>query len=109
MRQDVQDLLRRVTIEPNQALSNRFPAEMPCRITIRLKNGQTLSIEKQDYEGFYTRPMSWDRVVGKFERLAAPYSNEAQRAAIVETVAHLESKEVVQLTELLGASLVRPR
>jgi 2-methylcitrate dehydratase len=109
VRQDVQSLLRKVTIQPNQALSNRFPGEMPCRITITLKNGQALSTEKQDYEGFYTRPISWDRIVAKFERLAAPYSNEAQRAAIIETVAHLESEEVVQLTRLLGASLVRPR
>ena len=109
VREDVQRLLRRVIIQPDEALSKRFPAEMPCRIQIRLKDGLTLSIEKQDYEGFYTRPMSWEKAVAKFERLAAPYTDAAQRAVIVETVAHLETKEVEQLTSLLGASFARTR
>ncbi|TMF45430.1 MAG: MmgE/PrpD family protein [Chloroflexi bacterium] len=107
VREDVQSLLRRVTIQPDEELSKRFPAEMPCRIQITLKDGRTFAIEKQDYEGFYTRPMSWEKAVAKFERLAAPYTGAAQREAIVETVAHLETKEVVQLTQSLGASFAR--
>ena len=102
MREDVQNLLRKVTIQPDETLSQRFPTGMPCRITITLKDGQTLHVEKQDYEGFYTRPLSWEKAVAKFERLAIPYTNAGQRASIVETVAHLETKEVAQLTELLN-------
>jgi len=101
MREDVQSLLHRVTIQPDETLSKRFPTEMPCRIQIELKDGRTLSIEKQDYEGFYTRPLSWEQAVAKFERLAAPYTTSTQRAALVETVAHLETRAVKQLTELL--------
>ena len=104
VREDVQSLLRRVTIQPDEALSKRFPAEMPCRIQITLKDGRTLRIEKQDYEGFSTRPMSWEKVVAKFERLAAPFTGAERRASIVETVAHLETKDVAQLTELLRAA-----
>ncbi|MHB8596563.1 MAG: MmgE/PrpD family protein [Ktedonobacteraceae bacterium] len=107
VREDVQSLLRKVTIQPDEAMSERFPAEMPCRITITLKDSQVLSIEKQDYEGFYTRPMSWEKAVAKFERLTSPYTGAEQRDSIVETVAHLESKEVAQLTELLGVSFAR--
>ncbi len=101
-RDDVQNLLRKVTIEPDETLSKRFPIEMPCYIQITLKNGQTLHIEKQDYEGFYTRPLSWEQAVAKFARLAAPYTSTAQRASIIEIVAHLETKAVKQLTDLLG-------
>ena len=72
-----------------------------------LKDGLTFDIEKQDYEGFYTRPMSWEEATTKFERLATPYTDATQRAAIVETVAHLETKEVEQLTEILSASFAR--
>lgn len=107
VREDVQNLLRKVTIQPNEAMSKRFPAEMPCRIQITLKDGLTFDIEKQDYEGFYTRPMSWEKATAKFERLATPYTDAAQRAAIVETVAHLEMKEIEQLTKVLGASFAR--
>ena len=107
LRDDVQNLLRKVSIQPDETLSKRFPAEMPCRIHITLKDGKILHIEKQDYEGFYTRPMSWEQTAAKFERLAAPYTDEAQRDAIAEAVAHLETKTVEQLTRLVGASFAR--
>jgi len=94
-------LLRKVNVRPDDAMSKRFPAEMPCRIQIFLRNGQTLSIEKRDYEGFYTRPMSWEKAEAKFANLAAPYSDDELRHAIVGAVAHLEIIEVQQLTDLL--------
>ncbi|HYL43766.1 MAG TPA: MmgE/PrpD family protein [Ktedonobacteraceae bacterium] len=109
VREDVQNLLRQVTIQPDEALSKRFPAEMPYRIQITLKDGRALNIEKQDYEGFYTRPLSWEKAVAKFERLAAPYTDTARRASIVETVAHLETKEVEQLTRLFSAPFAHIR
>ncbi len=103
VREDVQSLLRKVTIRPDEALSKRFPAEMPCRIQITLKDGRTPRIEKQDYEGFYTRPMSWEQATAKFERLSSPFTSVERRASIIETVANLETKDVAQLTELLRA------
>ena len=109
MREDVQQLLRRVSIQADEALSQRFPTEMPCRIQINLKDGRALSIEKRDYEGFYRRPLSWEQAVAKFARLAAPATDAAQRAAIVETVTHLETKGVEQLTGLLSASVAPAR
>src|SRR6266702_4173986 len=109
VREDVQSLLHKVIIQPDESFSKRFPAEMPCRIQITLNDGRTLAIEKQDYEGFYTRPMSWEKAVAKFERLVAPSTDVAQRAAIAETVAHLETKEVAQLTELLRVSFTPTR
>ena len=103
VREDVQSLLRKVTILPDEALSKRFPDQMPCRITIALKDGRTLRIEKQDYEGFYARPMSWEKAAAKFELLAAPFTEATRRAAIVQTVADLETRDVAQLTGLLRA------
>lgn len=108
MREDVQSLLRKVTIRPDEEMNQRFPATLPCRIQITLKDGQTLSIEKQDYEGFYTRPLSWEQAVAKFERLASPYTGTTQRASIIETVASLETKEVAQLTDLLNGHSDKP-
>jgi len=102
VREDVQSLLRKVTIRPDEEFSKRFPQEMPCRIQVFLKGDAVLTIEKHDYEGSYTRPMSWEKAVLKFERLAAPYSDERLRHSIEETVEQLENKEVRQLTELLA-------
>jgi 2-methylcitrate dehydratase len=101
-RADVQELLRKVSIRPDAGMSRRFPAEMPCRIQIELKDGRLFSSEKQDYEGFFKRPMSWKQAVAKFQRLATPFAGSAQQAAIIEAVDHLEEIDVADVTRLLG-------
>jgi 2-methylcitrate dehydratase len=101
-RADVQALLRTVHVRPDAALSRRFPAQMPCRISVVLKDGRTLRAEKADYEGFVTRPMPWEAVAAKFESLAAPHTDRALRTAVIEAVDHLEAIAVRELTALLG-------
>ncbi len=100
-REDVQVLLRKVNVRPNDALSQRFPAEMPCRLRVFLTGSRILSLEKRDYTGFATRPFTWEQAVAKFERLASPYAERELRQAIVEAVACLETIDVSQVTELL--------
>jgi 2-methylcitrate dehydratase len=102
-RADVQDLLRRVQVRAGADHSARFPDELPATVTITLKDGRRLSIDKADYEGFHTRPMSWDAVVAKFDRLAAAHAGPELRAAIADTVARLERVPAVgELTALLA-------
>lgn len=101
-REDVQALMHKVSIRPDDALSARFPQEMPCHIALKLTNGQTYELNKQDFDGFYTRPLAWEDAVAKFERLARPYTGQELWEKIAEAVLHLESIEVRQLTELLA-------
>jgi 2-methylcitrate dehydratase len=109
-RADVQTLLRQITVQPDSQFSQRFPAEMPCRIQVWLRNGRTLHIEKADYGGFVTRPMSWEQVVGKFERLAAPFTSPTLRQAMIETIATLEARSVAELTgQLASVGKEQPR
>lgn len=100
--EDVQRLLRKVRIEPSRSYSQIFPDEMPCRLSIILSDSQTLSKEKRDYEGFYTRPMKWETVVQKFERLSTPYTDKGLRQRIVDNVVHLETIQVSELMDLLS-------
>ena len=102
VRADLQDLLRKVSVRPDDALSQRFPEEMPCRLHVFLTGSRVLHLEKQDYVGFSTRPLTWEQAEAKFERLAAPYTERQLRQAIAEAVAHLETIDVSQLTELLA-------
>ena len=99
---DVQTLLRKVRVQPSQDYSQRFPGEMPCRITLTLRQGQRLVKEKRNYEGFRTIPMRWETVVEKFERLSTPHTDRVQRQQIVEAVANLEAIQVADLVRLLG-------
>ena len=88
-------------VSPKQEYSDRFPDEMPTKLTVHLKNGESNSIEKRDYEGFHTRPMSWETIIKKFEGLAQPYTSKELRNQIVETVQDFEQYAVADLMELL--------
>lgn len=101
-RQDIQTLLRKVTVYPSDELSRRFPTEMPCRIRITLNDGQVIVKEKRDYEGFVTHPMQWETIVKKFEQLSQARIPLPLQQGIEEAVAHLENIEVSELASLLG-------
>ena len=75
---------------------------MPCQIEIALRDGRTIKVERDDYEGFLTHPMSWEHVVEKFNRLAAPHAERALRDEIVEAVANLEHIPVAELMRRLA-------
>jgi len=101
-RADVQALLGKVSVQLNASFSERFPNEMPCRIKITLKDGRVLEHETKDYEGFFTRPMSWEMAIQKFNEIATPYASAAQRTAIADAVANLERISVRELMQCLS-------
>jgi 2-methylcitrate dehydratase len=98
-RKDVQDLLKKVRVRPSEEYSQRFPKEMPCRLSLTLSDGRVFVKEKTDYEGFLTRPMRWETVVKKFEQLSEPYAPSSLRRQMIDAVAHLE---MIQISELMG-------
>jgi 2-methylcitrate dehydratase len=100
---DVQSLLRKVTIRPLPEFSQRFPAEMPCRITITLQDGGVLTKDKRDFEGFLTRPMQWDMIVKKFEQLTQPYLSRSLQLEIQNAVSNLDAIRIRDLAALLGS------
>jgi 2-methylcitrate dehydratase len=102
-RADVQALLGKVSVQPRQLFSERFPDEMPCRVKVTLKDGRVFEQETKDYEGFYTRPMSWEQAVEKFNKVASPNATAVQRVTIAEAVANLEEVSVRELMKQLGA------
>ena len=101
VRPDVQKLLRRVEVHPAADLSARFPAEHACRVRVQLLGGRILAAEKSDYEGFLTRPMSWERARQKFERLAEPRVGGELLAELAGVVADLDELKTRDLTSLL--------
>jgi 2-methylcitrate dehydratase len=98
---DVQSLLLKVRVRPDNSFTARFPAEFPSRVTVRLKSGQSLSHEVSNYPGFPTRPFTWDEVSAKFDKLAAGHLSSQLGRDIKDTVRSLEDVEVGDLTKLL--------
>ncbi len=98
---DIQSQLKKIKVIPDDEFSDRFPCEMPMRLTVYLTNGQTHTIEKQDYEGFHSRPMSWATIIEKFEQLAEPYTTSGLRDQIVKVTKDFERHSVDELMGLL--------
>lgn len=106
-RQDVQQLLRRISITANAAYSQRFPEEMPCRIQIVLHNGQKLVRESRDYPGFVSQPMTWEAACKKFDLLTETRIADSARNAVVEAVANLENTRIQDLMQLVTTLVAR--
>ena len=69
---------------------------------VHLRDGNVLEREQRDYEGFHTRPMAWDTVAAKFDRLAERHVDSDSRKQIRDAVAELNERRVEDLTRLLG-------
>jgi 2-methylcitrate dehydratase len=106
-RTDVQALLRRVEVRPAADLTARFPAEHACRLRLQLAGGVTLAAEKSDYQGFATRPMSWEQARQKFERLATRSARPELAAELAEAVSGLEQLQTRELTGILSRARAR--
>lgn len=102
-RDDVQYLLRHVTVEEDEAFTERFEdGEMPARVTVELEDSTTHVVEKDAFQGHPTNPMSWDQVETKFHDTAGTRLNQDRRDEIVVTVRDIESHTVDDLVTLIA-------
>ncbi len=99
---DVQSLLRRIVVKPNEEYTARFPAELCTTVSIMLNDGSRHRIDKSDYEGFVTRRMSWESVIAKFNGVTAAFTSERARARIVNAVHNLDKMRVRDFTAVLA-------
>jgi 2-methylcitrate dehydratase len=98
---DVQDLLAKVSVAPDAELTAAFPAKLPAELEVVLANGTCFSASRDDYEGFFTHPLTWERARAKFDHLVAPFASESLRDQIAQTVHRLDEHAVSDLTALL--------
>src|SRR5271165_54196 len=66
---DVQQLLKKVSVRPDQEFTDEYPGKMPAKVIVRLRDGTTYEHEVQDFLGMPSRPFTWEDAVEKFDRL----------------------------------------
>jgi 2-methylcitrate dehydratase len=101
-KRDVQDLLQKVTVRPDDGFTARYPAELPSRVTIRLNRGESFTHEISDYAGSPTRPFTWEEEEKKFDNLAAGHATNKSRQKINDAIRSLEKIQVSDLMKMLS-------
>jgi 2-methylcitrate dehydratase len=99
---DVQALLKKVSIRPNDEFTAQYPRKMPAKITIGLQDGTVIKHEVQDYPGLASHPFTWEESVEKFDTLAAGRVDAGLSREIKDAVLSLESIQVRDLVNLLS-------
>lgn len=102
VRQDVQTLLRKVTVTPEAAFTARFPAEMPAQVEVELLDGTRFCVSAASFQGFTLQPLDWAAACEKFYPLVEPFTGGAAAAQIARCVHELDSREVHELTAMLA-------
>jgi 2-methylcitrate dehydratase len=108
IRPDVQGLLKKVSVRSNPEYTEKYPAKMPAKITVRLQAGTVLEHEVQDYPGLASHPFTWQDSVDKFDSLVAGRIDDALSREIKDAVRSLENIQVKDLIQLLGCVRGRP-
>jgi 2-methylcitrate dehydratase PrpD len=89
-----------MTLDPN--LKKTDAAGRPCRVTIRLKNGQTLSREAQHAKGGPEYPMTEDELKAKFLECARHAIDEKSAERALADIERLETlSDIRPLCEIL--------
>ena len=99
---DVQDLLKKVIVRPDDEFTARYPGEVSSRVTVRLKDGESYSHEVKSYPGFPTNAFTWDEIAAKFDKLVAGRADRGLATEIKAAVRSLETIQVKDLMKLLG-------
>jgi len=99
---DVQALLARVEVHPEERFSARYPQELSAAITIGTKDERVFVKEQHGYEGGLNRPMSWERTVEKFHWLSEAFADEDLRNRLIQVVQQLDARPISDLMDLLA-------
>jgi 2-methylcitrate dehydratase len=102
VRSDVQTLLKKVSVRPNHEYTDQYPHKMPVKITIRLKDGNVIEHEVQDYPGLASHPFTWEDSVEKFDKVVSGRLDAGLGREIKGAVRSLETIQVRDLMKLLG-------
>lgn len=101
----VQALLPRISLVLDEAASGD-PADGYAVVTVRLRDGRTLTHRVDEPRGGPASPLTWDELVEKFRDCAAGVLDSAAVAQVIDTVRSLETQPTVhRLTEALAGQV----
>jgi 2-methylcitrate dehydratase len=113
--EDVQQLLKKVNVNTKFHLhkpvkvagfldpyTEAYPNKLMGEIKIKMTNGDEYALEKEDYYGFHTRPMSWADVKKKFRRLSQQNADRELQQEIIDVISNIEQHKMKDLIKLIA-------
>jgi len=98
------EVMRRVKVAEDRALSALYPESAPGRVTVAMRSGATHVAEVRYPKGHEKNPMTDGEIERKFVELCAERLNAEQRDRLIETLWRFEYVEDVRgVTALLAA------
>lgn len=117
-RPDVQELLKKISTNTNFPLkaprkvvdyldpyTSVYPDKMPVKVTVTLNNGEELEQKCDDFKGFFTRPLTWNDVVGKFTYLSEGIIDQPSQKEIIRIIQNLEAENGTALTKAINNAI----
>src|ERR1700739_1532643 len=100
----VTERLKAIGCDPIEGMARlaMAPHKMPAKITIRLKDGDVIEHEVEDYPGLASHPFTWEDSVEKFDKLVAGRIDEGLSREVKEAVVSLQNIQVGALMKLLA-------
>jgi 2-methylcitrate dehydratase PrpD len=99
---NVLKLAERIQMRLDNNLPSRTLGSRPCRVTLRLKNGQTYSREVQHSKGGPEVPMTAEELKSKFSDCARQTLSESATQRVMDDLDRLETlKDIRPLCQLL--------
>jgi 2-methylcitrate dehydratase PrpD len=107
----VHELAGRIRIAEDTAMTERYPHEWPICIDVALADGAHVTRRLDGVLWSPRRPPSWNDIVGKFRRLAAPVYDEAVQGSIVSFIETIEVQPTMKpfIASLAGKPGIRGR
>jgi 2-methylcitrate dehydratase PrpD len=101
----VNELASRIELLPDAQLEKLYPQHWPARVDLRLKDGRSFQVEREDPRGTEGRPVSDEDIETKFVQMATQVVPDETARGIVKTVSNLETLGSVRdLTALLAVA-----
>jgi 2-methylcitrate dehydratase len=92
--------LKKIKVREDKELTAMYPKHIANRITLRLKDGCTVTEQVNDPKGHPNNPMSKEEVERKFIGLTAKFLQESQTREILDYIWSIERHQVAPLLGL---------
>lgn len=102
LRDDVQNLLKKVTVAVDDEFTKRYPKNFYARVTIFLDDGSKLVHEVSNYPGMPSHPFTWQDSADKFDMLTEGNISSSLATDLKQIVKELENHSTRDLFNILS-------